>query len=154
MVKALFRLFVKTVLQEYFHMATAFDHTLILACPPDQIEAVASVCAAATLRPLEEYAFSLRIGVGGASPATYLVGSGVYTSAQVDALRPLFSPGGAAYLLGARGRRMLNAVDPPSTVVIDVGQPIPAEVDWTVTRVTKERFFEELGASEIYDSPF
>ena len=72
----------------------------------------------------------------------------------MDALRPLFSPGGAAYLLGARGRRMLNAVDPVSTIVIEAGEPIPAEVDWTVTRVTKERFFEELGASEIYDLPF
>lgn len=60
----------------------------------------------------------------------------------------------AAYLLGARGRRMLNAVDPPGTVVLAEGEPIPAGVDWTVTRVAKGRFFEELGASEIFDAPF
>lgn len=151
---AMFRAIFGALLERYLRMSTAFDHTLILATPPAVREQVASLCAAATLRPLEDWGFTLQVAPGGVAPAAYLVGSGVYTSAQVDALRPLFQPGGAAYLLGARGRRMLNAADPPETVVIEVGEPIPAAVDWTVTRVSKERFFEEMGCSEVFDLPF
>lgn len=151
---AMFRAIFGALLERYLRMSTAFDHTLILATPPAVREQVASLCSAATLRPLEDWSFTLQVAPGGAAPAAYLVGSGVYTSAQVDALRPLFQPGGAAYLLGARGRRMLNTADPPGTLVIEAGAPIPPAVDWMATRVTKERFFEELGCNEVFDLPF
>lgn len=50
---AMFRAIFGALLERYLRMSTAFDHTLILATPPAVREQVASLCAAATLRPLD-----------------------------------------------------------------------------------------------------
>lgn len=143
--------------------STEFDQTVFLSAPLLQVSAIQSLLAAATGRTQAEaeadFPFINRNGPGGQAGAGEVrLVAGVFSTEQIDAgIRALFEPGGSAYLLGGRSRRGLNEATETTTheagklqvTVLGVGDSIPENVDWSVTRMTIDRFRQELGVTEI-----
>ena len=131
---------------------------VLLACPPAALPTLKVWMRDNAAIPVDEFDLVLRVGPEGTlyAAAPYQYGALQLSAAQIELLRPDVSEGGSLYLLGVRARR---AFFPPSetttgepgklaVTVIDVGEPIPtmtAEA-WETTRLTGDRFLEELGA--------
>lgn len=131
---------------------------VMLACPPVALPTLKVWMRDNAAIPVDEFDLVLRVGLEG-SPylsAPYQYGALQLSAAQIELLRPDVSEGGSLYLLGVRARR---AFFPPSetttgesgklqVTIIDAGEPIPPQTaeSWQTTRLTGERFLEELGA--------
>jgi hypothetical protein len=106
---------------------------------------------------VEQVPLTQRLGpeVGGDYDAPlYYAGALSLSEAEILLIRSEFRAGGDLYGLGCRARRLLfppKEIAAPGvasgkiTVEVLDSLPIPEGVDWSVTRVTKDLFFEELG---------
>lgn len=134
-------------------MPSAFINRVHFSAPVAQVPALTAFFVLSLGRSPEEVGFAVRASPDGTGEATALLSSEVFTNAEVEALRPYVSPGGAGYLLGIRARRGVNRqtetttgeADKTPVTEIAVGEAIPVGADWDVTRVTFDRFLEELG---------
>lgn len=139
-------------------MSTSYENTVIFSAPTAQLNPFANACAAATVRDMADFQLRAGHGASTAGPVTHRVGAGVLTDLEVDALRATLSPGGDLYALGCRARRLLNEATETTTgesgkapvVVYGVGDTIPNDVDWTVSRVTKAFFLAEQSLVPVF----
>lgn len=87
------------------------------------------------------------------------------TETMLAAMRPLIAEGGDWFVMGVRGRLALfsalesTANPPPSgkihVTVLDPGATYPTTPEeWETTRVSQERFFEEVAESVNAQSPY
>lgn len=133
--------------------------SVIFAAPPAVAASLQAYLVATLVRlngDVEQVALTQRLGPDGGdynAPA-YYAGAMTLSEAEIVLIRDEFRAGGALYDAGARARRQLfppTEVAAPAVVAgkltVDVIEelPIPAGVDWSVTRVGKDAFFAELG---------
>lgn len=140
-------------------MASEYNASVIFACPPSALPDL-KVWARDNLSiPVGDFDLVLRLGPDGTpyAEASHLAGAMTFKGPQIELLRPEVSPEGGLYALGIRARRL---VFPPAETtsgepgklqveVIEEGQPIPSGVDWSATRLTRDRFLEELGVVQL-----
>lgn len=153
----------RTLLTTYIHkeiaMQSEYKASVVIACPPAMLPDLKVWMRDNLAVPVEEFDLALRLGPAGTpyANATYLAGGTRFKDAQIDLLRPEVSPGGSLHALGIRARRLLfpqveTTTNEPGKLqvsVIDSGQEIPAGVDWSATRLTRDRFFEELAVEQL-----
>lgn len=136
-----------------------YTSSVMFACPPAALPDLKVWMRDNAAIPVEDFDLALRLGVEGTPYADgpYLFGAMLMKAAQIELLRPSASPEGDLYAIGIRVRRQMFPVKETTTneagklqvTVIDVGEPIPAGMTaeaWATTRLTKDRFLEELGA--------
>lgn len=138
-------------------MASEFNFLLLLACPPAVLPDLKVWMRDNCSVPIEEFDLAIHLGVEGAAyeDAAFLFGSLLCKPSWIELLRPEVSPEGELYSLGVRARRFifqplevpLPAVEQGklSVNVIDAGTDVPNPADWNITRVTLDKFLEELG---------
>lgn len=136
-----------------------FTQSVMFAAPPTMLPDLKVAVEESVPRLSGAFSLELRLGRAGTTyaNAAFLFGALTLKEAEVALLRPMLSPQGALYELGCRARRNLfgaREVKAPAVVegkitvdVIEAGAEIPAGVEWDTTRVSKERFFEELGVT-------
>lgn len=143
----------RLIRREVQTMSSAYKNRLHFASPVAAVAVLSAFFVTALGRSPDEVAFSVRASPDGSGETTTLLSSEVFTDEEVDALRPYVSPGGTGHLLGIRARRGVNrptettsgeAGKTPVTEIVS-GEPIPANADWDTTRVSFDRFLEELG---------
>lgn len=140
-------------------MPSEYNASVLFACPPAQLPDLKVWMRDNLAIPVDDFDLVLRLGPDGTpyASATHLAGAMTFKAAQIELLRPEVSPEGGLYALGIRARR---AFFPPAETttnqpgklqvdVIDVGGEIPGGVDWSATRLTKDRFFEELAVVQL-----
>lgn len=134
-------------------MPSAYKNRLHFAVPVAEVAVLTAFLVTALGRAPDEIGFSVRASPNNTGEATTLLSSEVFTDEEVDALRPYVSPGGSGHLIGIRARRGFNEATETTTgepgktqvTVIESGEPIPQGADWDTTRVSFDRFLEELG---------
>jgi hypothetical protein len=138
-------------------MSSEFTQSIAIASPVNEVPDLILFVESRIPRLVGSFALSLRLGRPGTAYATpaYLYGALTFKESEVALLRAALSPGGELHERGIRARRNLfsalevkapgTAPNKTSVVVIESGQEIPQGTDWSLTRVSKDRFFEELG---------
>lgn len=137
------------------------NSSVMLACPPgpNALPTLKVWMEVNCGMPTDDFDLAIRLGPEGGNynEPSYLFGAMNLTQAQVTLLRPAVSEGGELYLLGIRARRQMfppaetttNEPGKLQVTVIDSGEPTPTGMTaelWATTRLTRDRFLEELGA--------
>lgn len=139
--------------------ASEFTQSVMIACPPAMLPDLRQWFGAHTPRVMEGEGFVLhkRLGREGTSYGSpiFLQGALTFKESEIEELKPAARPGGELHTLGIYFRRNLFGqyeVAAPDTeegktqvTVIGEGEAIPEGVDWLVTRLSEERFYQELG---------
>jgi hypothetical protein len=95
-----------------------------------------------------------RVGEHTYANPVYFVGAMTLSEAEIALIRNEFRAGGALYDAGARARRQMFPAKEVAAPEVEAGMltvevieelPIPSDVDWAVTRVSKDAFYAELG---------
>lgn len=153
----------RNLLTTYIHkeisMSENASSSVMFACPPAALASLKVWMRDNAAIPVESFDLALRIGAEGTAyaDAPMLFGAMQMKAAQIELLRASVSPEGDLYALGVRARRRIfppqetttNEAGKLQVDVIDAGQPIPAGMTaeaWATTRLTLDRFLEELGA--------
>lgn len=153
----------RDLLTTYIHKETSmpseYNASVIFAAPPAMLPDLKVWMRDNLSIPLESFDLVLRLGPEGTpyADATHQAGAMTFKSAQIELLRPEVSPGGGLHALGIRARRLVfppaeTTTNEPGKLqvsVIEEGQEIPAGVDWSATRVSRDRFFEELAVVQL-----
>lgn len=140
-------------------MPSEYNASIAFACPPSQLPDLKVWMRDNLSIPTESFDLVLRLGPEGTpyAEATHLFGAMAFKGAQIELLRPEVSPGGGLHALGIRARRLIFPPAETTTgepgklqvAVIEDGQPIPSGTDWAVVRLTRDRFLEELGVTQL-----
>lgn len=118
---------------------TSYTYTIHLVFPAGMLSTVMNLLAAVGIG----IQFKIQLSVTGQVPATYLGCSGSFNETDFQKIKNLYSPGGAAYVLGGRARLGWNVSD-GSMSEVQMGETIPAG-DWWTCRVSFARFAQEVG---------
>lgn len=130
--------------------------SVMFACPPNAVAALKVWMRDNCARDPESFVLARRVGVEGSlfDNALFHFAAATFSAPEIELMRPAVREGGELYILGVRVRR--NMFPPAETttnepgklqvVLIDVGEEIPADPEWATTRLTVDRFLEELGA--------
>lgn len=141
-------------------MSTQFASSVIFAAPPLEAASLQAFLVTALVRlggDVEQIPLTQRLGPeegGDYDAPLFYVGALSLSEAEILLIRSEFRAGGALFAAGCRARRLLfppTEIAAPGTapgkITVDVIEelPVPEGVDWSVTRVTKDLFFAELG---------
>lgn len=140
-------------------MSTSFTSSVIFAAPPNAAAALQAYLIEALVRlngDVGNVALTQRLGLDGGdyNAPLFYAGAMTLSDAEILLIRDEFRDGGDLYALGVRARRQLfgateiaapGSAPGKTTVTVITELPIPGEVDWSVTRVSKDAFFAELG---------
>lgn len=133
--------------------------SVMFACPPNAVAALKVWMRDNCARDPESFVLARRVGVEGSlfDNALFHFAAATFSAPEIELMRPAVSEGGELYLLGIRARRQMfppaetttNEPGKLQVTVIDSGEPTPTGMTaelWATTRLTRDRFLEELGA--------